>query len=76
MSFVFATLSILFIGLPWFGEVYNYDEFDCGIIIISANISGFVSCFLFSFILKKSYKKKAIFLLAGAMLSLIVLLIG
>jgi hypothetical protein len=52
MTFIFADLSIIFVGIAWLGEAYSFDEKECGNILVIANIFGLIGCVLSGLIMK------------------------
>jgi hypothetical protein len=61
MTFVFATLTLIFVFLPWITKVYNYRAVYNGYIIVCANAAGLVGCVVTGLVGKSmSYKRKCI----------------
>jgi MFS-type transporter involved in bile tolerance (Atg22 family) len=63
MTFVFANLSIIFVGVAWLGEAYDFGATECGYILVTANVFGLIGCVLAGLILKEKYKIKCQILL-------------
>lgn len=62
-TFVFGTVSIIYVFMPWITKAYHYDTIFNGYSILSANVAGCVGCILISTLAKNvSYKSKTIFL--------------
>jgi len=52
ITFVFANLSIIFIGVAWLGEAYGISTSQCGYILVTANAAGLLGCALSGLLLK------------------------
>ena len=66
MTFVFATLSLVFVFFPWIMKTYHLDSVYNGYVIISANLAGCVGCVVVGIFGKKfTYKRKCSILLFG-----------
>jgi hypothetical protein len=76
VSFVFSSLSIVFVGVAWIGEAYNITTEQCGYILIIANAAGLVGCAGSGLLLKDEYKKKCKIFLVGAFTGFIMMWIG
>ena len=64
MTFVFATLTLIFVFLPWISKIYHYKAVYNGYIIVCANAAGLFGCIIVGFFGKSmSYKKKCIVLM-------------
>jgi len=64
MSFVFCTLTLVFVFLPWITKIYNYRAIYNGYIIVCANAAGLFGCIIIGLIGKAmTYKRKCIVLM-------------
>ena len=69
MTFVFSTMSLIFVFLPWTTKTYGFDSVYNGYIIISANLAGCLGCVVVGVFGKAlTYKRKSMFLLLSQIL--------
>lgn len=58
VTFVFANLSIIFVGVAWLGQAYEVSTEQCGYVLVIANGAGLVGCVGSALIMKDRYKRK------------------